>query len=42
MILKQEIEIVGESPAAVPPTQYQSHMAWFKTEPGFPQQDVDE
>jgi len=26
MILKQDIEVVGESPAALPPTQYQSHM----------------
>jgi len=26
MILKQDIEVVGESPASLPPTQYQSHM----------------
>ena len=25
MILKQEIEVVGENPAVVPLTQYQSH-----------------
>jgi len=42
MILKQDIEVVGESPAALPPTQYQSHVDWFRTEHGFPQQDVDD
>ena len=42
MILKQDIEVVGESPASLPPTQYQSHMDWFRTEPGFPQQAVDD
>jgi hypothetical protein len=26
MILKQEIAVVGENPAVVPPTQYHSHI----------------